>query len=67
MTPQEIFNAMQSGYSIMIINKEYLKENEIEYNIFTVSCIYSDGVVTLVDEYGNIYSELNSNDINLFF
>ena len=67
MTPQEVFNAMQESYSVKIINKEYLKENEVEYNIFTVSCIYSDGVITLADEHCNIYSELNFNDINLFF
>ena len=67
MTPQETFNAMQSGYSVMITNKEYLKENDIVNNFFTISCIYSDGIITLVDDEYNIYSELSCEDVILFF
>ena len=67
MTPQEVFNAMQEGNSVKIINKEYLQNNEIENNIFTVICIYCDDVIYLIDDKGNVYSDLYVNDIILFF
>jgi len=67
MTTQEVFNAMQEGNSVKIINKEYLQNNEIENNIFTVVCIYCDNVISLIDDKGTVYSDLYVNDIILFF
>lgn len=67
MTPQEVFNAMQEGNSVKIINNEYLEQWEIENNIFTVSCIYSDNILTVVNDESDIYSELSCEDIILFF
>lgn len=66
MTPQEAFNAMQEETVVKIINKDYLEQWEIENNLFTISCIYSDNVVTVVNDNWDIYSELSVNDIAIF-
>jgi hypothetical protein len=63
----EVFKAMQSGSSVKITNKQYLQENEIENNLFTIMSIYCDDVVTLIDDEGSCYSDLYCNDIVLFF
>ena len=67
MTPQEAFNAMQEETTVKIINKDYLEQQEIKNNLFTISCIYSDNVVTVVNDDWDIYSELSVNDIAIFF
>lgn len=66
MTPQDAFNAMQEQTAVKIINKDYLEQWGIEDNMFTISCIYSDNVVTVVNDNGNIYSELSVKDIAIF-
>lgn len=66
MTPQETFNAMKNGYSVTITNKEYLKENNMYSDTFTVYCVYSDNIISLIDNQGNIYSDLLVEDISLF-
>ena len=66
MTPQEAFNAMQEETIVKIIDKDYLEQWEIEDNLFTISCIYSDNVVTVVNNNWDIYSELSVKDIAIF-
>ena len=66
MTPQEAFNAMQEETIVKIIDKDYLEQWEIEDNLFTISCIYSDNVVTVVNNNWDIYSELSIKDIAIF-
>ena len=63
MEAQEVFNAMQRASSVKIINKQYLKNTMIVNNIFTVMCIYCDNVISLIDDKGNVYSDLYCNDI----
>jgi hypothetical protein len=67
MNVLEVFNAMQSGSSVKIIDKLYLQDNGIVNNIFTVMCIYCDNVISLIDDKGSCYSDLYCNDIILFF
>lgn len=65
MTPLETFKAMQSNSVVKVTNKGYLEENGIVNNSFTISCIYSDDVVTLIDEEFNLFSEVYCKDIIL--
>ena len=67
MTPQEAFNAMQEKTVVKIINKDYLEQWEIENNLFTINYVYSDNIVTVVNDDLDIYSELSVNDIAIFF
>lgn len=66
MTSQETFNALLEGLEVVIINKQYLIDNEVKSTLFTVHSVHSDYTVTLVDFIGNLFYELRFEDICLF-
>lgn len=58
MTPQEIFNAMMRGDLVRLKNSE---------NTFTIYCIYSDNIVSLMQDNGELISDVNCSEISVFF
>lgn len=55
----EVFNAMRNQDKVKVIDYGYIGSNDIDDNSFLISSIYSDDIVTLIDEKGNLFSELS--------
>ena len=58
MTPQETFNAMMRGDLVRLKNNE---------NTFTIYCIYSDNIVSLMQDNGELISDVNCSKLSVFF
>lgn len=58
MTPQETFNALMQGDLVRLKNNE---------NTFTIYCIYSDNIVFLMQDNGELISDVNCSKLSVFF